>query len=426
MSRATFALFLVVFGFTTGEFVVAGILPDVAAGLGVSVPAAGLLTTAYAVGMIVGGPVVTALTARAPRRPLVVGLVAVSVLGNACSAVAPNLGVLLVARFASGLVVATFFAVAVATAAAVAPAGRQASAVARVTLGMNLGLVLGTPLGTLVGQQAGWRATFVAVAAVTLAAVPLVLRHVPAARGSAGPVLAELRVLADRDLQLAIALSAVGNVGAVTVFTYIAPLLTGVSGFPAGAVPFLLLTYGVGAVAGNVVGGRLADRALMPSVTGLLGALAAVLALFWLLSGVPAAAAALTFVVGALAFAVIPGMQTRVVATAGAAPTFAVAVNASGYQIAAAFAGWLGGRVVAGPGTAAIPLAGALLTAAGLVLALHLVRRDRAQRGSASHSRSVSSSCGTSGSSRSVAASTHRTSSASSPGASAPPTTRQR
>src|SRR5690606_7789136 len=242
----------------------------------------------------------------------------------------------------------------------------------------------------------------------------------------AGPVLAELRVLADRDLQLAIALSAVGNVGAVTVFTYIAPLLTGVSGFPAGAVPFLLLTYGVGAVAGNVVGGRLADRALMPSVTGLLGALPAVLALCWLRSGVPAAAAALAFVVGALAFAVIPGMQTRVVATAGAAPTFAVAVNASGYQIAAAFAGWLGGRVVAGPGTAAIPLAGALLTAAGLVLALHLVRRDRAQRGSASHSRSVSSSCGTSGSSRSVAASTHRTSSASSPGASAPPTTRQR
>ena len=120
MSRTIFALFLVVFGFTTGEFVVAGILPDVAAGLGVSIPAVGLLTTAYAVGMIVGGPVVTVLTARTPRRPLVVGLVAVSVLGNLCSAAAPNLVVLLVARFASGLVVATFFAVAIATAVAVA------------------------------------------------------------------------------------------------------------------------------------------------------------------------------------------------------------------------------------------------------------------------------------------------------------------
>jgi DHA1 family inner membrane transport protein len=382
VSLPLFALFLVVFGFTTGEFVVAGILPDVAADLGVSIPAVGLLTTAYALGMIVGGPLLTVLTARTPRRPLVLGLVAVSVLGNLGSAVAPNHLVLLVARFASGLVVATFFAVAIATAAALAPAGRQASAVAQVTLGLNLGLVLGTPLGTVVGQQLGWRATFVAVAAVTLAAVPLVLRYVPAAPGTSGSVLAELRVLADRDVQLAIALSAVGNVGVVTVFTYIAPLLTEVGGFPAGAVPALLLVYGAGAVVGNVIGGRLADRALLPSIAGLLAALAAVLVVFWLAAGVPAAAAVLTFVIGVLAFAMIPGMQTRVVATAAAAPTLAVAVNASGYQLAAAFAGWLGGQVIEGQGTAAIPLVGGLLTVAGLVLALHLLRRDRRAVGS--------------------------------------------
>jgi MFS transporter, DHA1 family, inner membrane transport protein len=377
VSLSLFALFLVVFGFTTGEFVVAGILPDVAADLGVSIPAVGLLTTAYALGMIVGGPVLTVLTTRVPRRRLVVGLVAVSVLGNLGSAAAPNHFVLLVARFAAGLVVATFFAVAIATAAAVAPAGRQASAVARVTLGLNLGLVLGTPLGTVIGQQLGWRATFAAVAAVTLAAVPLVLRYVPAAPGTTGSVLAELRVLADRDVQLAIALSALGNVGVVTVFTYIAPLLTEVSGFAAGAVPVLLLVYGAGAVVGNVIGGKLADRALLPSVAGLLAALAAVLALFWMAAGVPPAAAVLTFAVGVLAFAVIPGMQTRVVTTATAAPTLAVAVNASGYQVAAALAGWLGGRVVAGAGTAALPLVGALLTVAGLAFALHLLRRDR-------------------------------------------------
>jgi DHA1 family inner membrane transport protein len=233
---SVFALFLVVFGFTSGEFVVAGILPDVAAGLGVSIPAAGLLTTAYALGMIVGGPVLTVLTARAPRKPLVVVLVAVSVLANLGSAAAPGYAVLLVARFAAGLVVATFFAIAIATAVAVAPAGRQASAVARVALGMNLGIVLGAPLGTIVGQQLGWRATFAAVAAVTLAAVPLVLRYLPSAPGATGSVLAELRVLGDRDVQLAIALTAVGNVGVVTVFTYIAPLLTGVSGFPPAAV----------------------------------------------------------------------------------------------------------------------------------------------------------------------------------------------
>jgi MFS transporter, DHA1 family, inner membrane transport protein len=372
-----FALFLVVFGFTTGEFVVAGILPDVAADLRVSIPAAGLLTTAYAVGMIIGGPLLTVLTARTPRRRLVVGLVAVSVLANLGSAVAPTYAVLLVARFAAGLVVATFFAVAIATAAAVAPAGRQASAIGQVILGLNLGLVLGAPLGTAIGQQLGWRATFVAVAAVTLAAVPLVLRYVPAAPGTTGSVLAELRVFGDRDVQLAIALTAVGNVGVVTVFTYIAPLLTGVAGFAAGAIPVLLLVYGAGAVAGNVLGGRLADRALLPSVAGLLAALAAVLALFWLAGGVPAAAAVLTFAIGALAFAIIPGMQTRVVATATAAPTLAVAVNASGYQLAVGFAGWLGGQVIAGPGAAAIPLVGAALTVAGLAVALYVLRRER-------------------------------------------------
>ena len=377
MPLSIFALFLVVFGFTTGEFVVAGILPDVAADLGVSIPAAGLLTTAYAVGMIIGGPVLTVMTARTPRRRLVVGLVAVSVLANLGSAVAPTYAVLLVARCAAGLVVATFFAVAIATAVAVAPVGRQASAVARVALGMNLGLVLGTPLGTVVGQQLGWRATFVAVAAVTLAAVPLVLRYVPSAPGATGSVLTELRVFGDRDVQLAIALTAVGNVGVVTVFTYIAPLLTDVSGFPAAAVPVLLLVYGAGAVAGTVLGGRLADRSLLPSLAGLLAALAAVLVLFWLVGGVPTAAAVLTFAVGALAFAIIPGMQTRVVAAATTAPTLAVAVNASGFQLAAAFAGWLGGRVVAGPGVHAVPLVGAVLTVAGLVIALHALRRER-------------------------------------------------
>jgi DHA1 family inner membrane transport protein len=183
-------------------------------------------------------------------------------------------------------------------------------------------------------------------------------------------------------VQLAIALSAVGNVGVVTVFTYIAPLLTEVGGFPAGAVPALLLVYGTGAVVGNVIGGRLADRALLPSIAGLLAALAAVLVVFWLAGSVPAAAAASTFAIGVLAFAMIPGMQTWVVATAAAAPTLAVAVNASGYQLAAAFAGWLGGQVIAGQGTAAIPLVGGLLTVAGLVLALHLLRRDRRAVGS--------------------------------------------
>lgn len=372
------SLMLVVFGLTTGEFVIAGILPDVAAGLAVPVPAAGRLVTAYALGMIVGGPVVTALTARLPRRPLVAGLVTVSVLANLGSAVAPGYGLLLAARFAAGLVVATFFAVAIATAVSTAAEGRQASAVAKVALGMNLGIVLGTPLGTLVGQHLGWRAAFAAVAAVTAAGLLMVLRFVPAIPAPTGSVRGELRVFAGRDVQLAIALTAVGNVGVVTVFSYIAPLLTGVSGFGEGAVPVLLLVYGAGAVAGNFLGGRLADRALMPSLAGLLAVLAAVLVLFWAAGGARVLAVPLVFALGLLAFAIIPGMQTRVLGAAGAAPTLAVAVNASGFQVAAAFAGWLGGAVIdQGPGPRSLYLVGAALTVAGLGIALSILRRDR-------------------------------------------------
>lgn len=379
MPLPVFSLMLVVFSFTTGEFVIAGILPDVAVGLSVSIPAAGLLVTAYALGMIVGGPVVTVLTARLARKPLIIGLIAVSVIGNLGSAVAPNYPVLLVSRFVAGLVVATFFGVAIATTVSIAPAGKHGSAVAKLTLGLNLGIILGAPVGTLIGQSLGWRATFVTVAAVSVVALLLVLRFVPAQPSVAtGSALGELRVFARRDVQLAIALTAVGNVGIVTVFTYIAPLLTNVSGFTAGAVPALLLAYGASAVIGNFLGGWLSDKALMPSLTGLLAVLAGALALFWLVSGSQVPAAMLTFVIGALAFAIIPGMQTRVVATASAAPTLAVAVNASGFQLAAACAGLLGGRVItSGLGLRSIYLVGALLTVAGLAIAFYSLRRDR-------------------------------------------------
>ena len=379
MSPAVFALMLVVFSLTTGEFVIAGILPEVGADLGVSIPSAGLLVSVYAAGMIVGGPTVTVLTSRLRRTPLIAGLIAVSIAANLGSAAAPGYAALLLARFGAGLVVATFFATAIATAAAMAPPDKQPSAVAKVAVGMNLGIVLGAPIGTLIGQNLGWRATFVAIAAVSVTALLLVLRFVPdAAASSDGSILGEFRVLADRDVQLAIALTAVGNVGVVTVFSYLSPLLTGVSGYPVSAVSWLLLVYGAGATAGNFIGGRLADRSLMPSLCGLLAALAGALALFWLMGELRIAAAVMTFLVGALAFAIIPGMQTRVMTSATAAPTLAVAVNASGFQLAAAFAGWLGGQVIDSPlGARGLPLVGAGLTIVGLGIAYHCIRRDR-------------------------------------------------
>ncbi|MFC9436359.1 MFS transporter [Nocardia sp. NPDC057030] len=378
MRPAVFSLMLVVFSLTTGEFVIAGILPEVAEGLDISVSSAGMLVTAYAIGMIVGGPVVTVATARVPRKRLVAGLVLFAVAANAGSAIAPNYAVLLVMRGAAGLVVATFFAVAIATAVSTAVPGKAAAAVARVALGMNLGIVLGTPIGAVVGQSLGWRATFVAVALCAAVALPLVIRFMPDLPAAEGSVFGELRVFGDRGVWWAIGLTALGNIGVVTVFTFITPLLTDVSGFAASTVPVLLLVYGVGAVVGNQVGGWLADRALLPSVTGLLAASACALFLFWLFGGNQIAAAILTFVIGALAFAMIPGMQTRVVAAAAVAPTLAVAVNASGFQLAAAFAGRLGGGIIGdGSGLRSIPLVGAALTVAGAALAAYLWWRER-------------------------------------------------
>jgi DHA1 family inner membrane transport protein len=209
----------------------------------------------------------------------------------------------------------------------------------------------------------------------------MVLRFVPVQPAvEKKSVFGELRVLANREVQLAIALTALGNLGVVMVFTYIASLLIDVSGFSATAVPVLLLVYGAGAVIGNFVGGWLADRTLIPSLAGMLAVLAGVLMLFWLTSGIQPVAVVLTFALGALAFAIIPGMQTYVVTTASSAPTIAVAVNASGFQVAVGFAGWLGGVIIASSlGTRSLLLVGGLLTMAGLAIALYISRRDRTQ-----------------------------------------------
>jgi len=376
--RSTLTLTLCAFAVTTAEFVIAGILPQVAAGLSVSIPSAGHLVTAYAVGMIVGGPMLTLLTVGIPRKPLIVTLLAVFIIGNLVAAAATNYFALLAARFVSGLVVSTFFAMAVVVAASLVAPGKQASAVAKVALGFNLAMVLGAPLGTLIGQQFGWRATFLAIAVLATVALALLVKLV-AVRGvpTTGSAAGELRVLKSRDLLLALAMTAVGNAGVLMVFVYLAPLLTGIGGFAAETVPVLILVYGVGATFGNLAGGWLSDRALMPSIIGLLASLAAALALFWFAGQLQPAAAVMMFVIGALAFSVIPGMQTRVLVIAKAAPTLGIALNASGFQIAAAFAAWTGGQVIdRGPGLASLPLVGACVTLVGTLLALVVSIRD--------------------------------------------------
>lgn len=381
------ALMVCVFGITTGEFVIAGILPDVAGGLGVSTAAAGLLVTAYAIGMVVGGPVLTALTARFARRRLMVVLLVVTVAGNVASALAPGYWALFAARVLTALVTSTFFANAIVVAVSTAPPQRQASTVSRLVLGMNLAMILGAPLGTVIGHRFGWRATFAAIAVCCLAGLVLTRRFVPDVASGTRSAAAELRVFREPAVLMAIAVTAVANAGLLAVFTYFAPLLTEASGFAAGSVPVLLLVYGAGATVGNVAGGRLSDRAPVLSQLGLLGVLTVVLLAMWAGSGSRPVTAVLVFVAGAVGFAVIPGMQARVLAVAQEAPTLAMAVNASAYQLAAAFAGWFGGVVVDGAGVRAVYLAGAFVTVAGIAVGCCAWVRDRHSVGTAAAAR---------------------------------------
>lgn len=374
------ALLVCVFGVTTGEFVVAGILPAVAGDLGVSIPAAGLLVTAYALGMIVGGPLLTALTAGRPRKPLVLALLAVAVTGNLLSTIAPGYGVLFAARIVTALVTSTFFANAIVIATASAPPDKKASTVAKLAFGMNLAMILGAPLGTWIGAAFGWRTTFAAITACCATGLVLVARFVPDDQpGVRTRALGEFAVFRSRELLLAIAITAVANIGVLMVFTYLAPLLTGPASFPAAAVAPMLLVYGVGATIGNLVGGRLADRALLPSQLGAL-ALLVVLLLVLRLSPSTTLTGVLVFALGAVGFSVIPGMQARVLTTAATAPTLAIAVNASAYQVAAAFAGWLGGRVLAGPGLPAIYVVAAGTTVLGALLTAVALRSHASTR----------------------------------------------
>lgn len=369
-------LMFCVFSITTGEFVVAGILPEVASDLQVTVGAAGLLVTAYAAGMIVGGPLLTAMTAGIDRKRLMLALLAVAAAGNAASALAPGFAPLLAARVVTALATSTFFAQAIVVAVKSAPPERAGTMVSRLAFGMNLAMILGAPIGTRIGGQWGWRATFAVLGAACLLGLGLVFWQLASpSEDERTSAVSELRTLRRRPVLLALAITAVGNAGVLMVFSYLAPLLTDLGGHPAARLPVLLLAYGAGATIGNLVGGALYDRHPRVSQPVLLGLLAAVLAGSWFVAASPALTVAAVVAIGLLGFAIIPGMQARVMTTAAEAPTLAMAVNASGYQVAAACAGLFGGLIAdSSAGPRPIYLVAAGLTLCGLLMTVLAAR----------------------------------------------------
>ncbi len=373
MPVALWALAAGAFGIGTTEFVIMGLLPQVGADLGVSLSSAGLLVTGYALGVTVGAPPVAILTSSLPRKTLLLGLMVIFTLGNLACALAPGYGSLMAARVLTSLAHGAFFGVGSVVATSLVRPDKQASAIALMFTGLTLANVLGVPFGTWLGQAWGWRATFWAVTLVGIVALIAIALLVPASQGQhQNNLRGELRALGRPQVLLGFAMTVLGFGGVFTTFTYIAPLLTELSGFSAAAVSPILLLFGVGLVAGNTWGGKLADRALMPALIGSLALLTAVLALFALTVHGKATAIVTVAVLGFAAFATVPPLQMRVLEQAGGAPNLASAFNIAAFNLGNAAGAWLGGLTIDhGPGLGATPLAAAAVTGAGLLVALY-------------------------------------------------------
>lgn len=371
MPFALLALAIGAFGIGTTEFVIMGLLPQVGADLGVSVPTAGFLVTGYALGVMIGAPVMTALGTRISRRTMLMLLMGLFVLGNLISAVAPVFAVMLIGRVVASLAHGAFFGIGSVVAAELVAPEKKAGAISMMFTGLTVANVVGVPLGTFVGQTAGWRVTFLIVAGLGVLGLAGVAKLVPDVPKPEGVRLRhEAAAFRNPQVVLAMAMTVLGFGGVFAAITYIAPMMTEVSGFAESSVTWLLVVFGLGMVAGNLIGGRFADRRLMPMLSTALGGLALVLLLFTFLASGKAASVVAVFLIGLLGFATVPPLQKRVLDHAHGAPTLASAVNIGAFNLGNALSAWLGGLVIsAGLGYAAPNAVGAVLAAAALVLA---------------------------------------------------------
>lgn len=375
------ALAVGAFGIGVTEFAPMGLLPVIAHDLQVSIPAAGLLISAYALGVMLGAPLMTLTTGRLPRRMLLIGLAGIFTAGNLLAAVSDSYALLLVARVLTSFNHGAFFGVGSVVAAGLVAPERRASAVASMFMGLTIANVVGVPLATWAGEHLGWRASFWGIAALgvlTMAALRLTLPALPAPEG--GNVRAELRVLTRKQVLGALALTVVGSSAMFTVFTYITPILRDATHASLGFITAMLVLYGLGLTAGNWLGGRFADRSVDRTLLITLAGLSAILVGFALLMPQAGPSAVLIFLWGVASFALVPPLQVRVMTAAADAPNLASAVNIGAFNLGNAFGAALGGGVIAaGLGYPAVALAGAATSLIGL-LALWATSGGNTQR----------------------------------------------
>ncbi|MFB7027519.1 MULTISPECIES: MFS transporter [unclassified Streptomyces] len=371
MPLALFALAVSAFGIGTTEFVMMGLLPQVAEDLGTSVPTAGHLVSAYAIGVVVGAPLLTALGSRIPRKRMLLLLMALFTVGNLASALAPGFGWLVAGRVLAGLPHGAFFGLGAVVAARLVREGRQARAVATMFLGLTVANILGVPAATLLGQHLGWRATFLVVSAIGLLAMAALARLVPPIPADGHQGLGrEVRALGRPQVLLGLLTAVFGFAGVFAVYSYLASMTTEVMGFGDSTVTLVLALFGLGMTGGALAAGPLTDRALRPTLYGSLAALVLALVAFRFTVHVPWLALVTVVVLGAVGFMTTTPLQMLVMNKAKDAPTLASASNHSAFNLANAGGAWAGGAAVAaGWGWTSPALVGAGLTAVGLAVA---------------------------------------------------------
>ncbi|MDX8502555.1 MFS transporter [Mesorhizobium sp. VK4C] len=388
MPLALYALTAGAFGIGVTEFVIMGLLLDVSADLGVSISAAGLLISSYALGVVVGAPLLGALTGRLAKKTLLLALMVVFTVGNLACALAPGYWTLMAARVLTAFAHASFFGVGSVVATSLVAPNRKASAIALMFTGLTVANILGVPFGTWLGHAYGWRSTFLAVTLVGVIAFAvialLVPRDEPAAADEDESSEGALAVLGRRPVLLGLLTTVLSWVGVFAAFTYLAPILTRISGFSEAAVSPILLVFGGGLVAGNLLGGRLADRNLVPTVVATLIALSAVLFLMTAAIHQPIAAIIAVGLLGAAAFATVAPLQMWVLEKAkGAGQGLASSFNIAAFNLGNAIGAWLGGFVIDhGPGLGAVTLVAGLVPLAALAVVLLAQRLERRAIGS--------------------------------------------
>ncbi|MBB2951661.1 MFS transporter [Sphingobacterium sp. JUb56] len=384
LPASLWALTITAFGIGTTEFVIVGLLPTVAKDLAISIPSAGLLVSLYAIGVAIGAPILTALTSRFPRKPLLISIVLLFIIGNIFATLAPGFITLVIARVLTGFAHGIYFSIGSTIAASLVKEEKRATAISIMFAGLTLAIVTGVPLGTFIGQHFGWRATFVGVSILGIiglvSSVMLLPNTLKNAKGIA--LTAQLKVLTNKKLILAFLMTAMGYGGTFVVFTYLSPILQEITGLQESTVTVILLIYGIAIAIGNLVGGKIANKAPLKALFWMFIIQALVLFVFYFTVSNTVLSIITLFLIGLLSFATVPGLQLLVVQIAEkelpGTEDVASAINIAAFNIGIAIGSYAGGLVVTSSlGLQSTPWIGTLFLIGAVLLTFYSIRLNR-------------------------------------------------